>query len=250
MSSTTTTPLRRKTIIGWLLTTTFFIGLVAYEWLPMHLRGAWVFFIALIMAGAFLKVSSAIALGLIAFLTAALHFYYKLSSGVYIEHLILLLFISPLAPIGLSAIRHNLNLRTNASNSLLIFKHKIEREIIPVQLLETFIKSQLHLLNRSDIAACHSKIIGIEISLQNIEEIKELLGTTEWTETRSKVLLMIESYICNGFHAFGDESLEKITLINIDDGSSNYSDQITKKLNEISILQTNIRRVIYEPSRT
>ncbi len=246
--SSTTTPLRRKTIIGWLLLTTFFIGLVAYEWIPMYLRGGWIFFLAMVMSGAFLKISYAIVVGLICFLGASIHFFYKLNSGVPIDHLILLLFMSPLAPIGFSAVLHNLDLRTNASQSLVVFKHKIEHEIIPTQLLNTFIKSQLSLLNRPDIAACHNKIIGIEINFRNIDEIKDLLGTSEWINTRSKVLLLIEDCLSNGFHAFGDESFEKITLVNIDDGSSRASDQIAESLNEIKSLKTDIRRVTYEPS--
>ncbi|MDP1539402.1 MAG: hypothetical protein Q8L72_01955 [Moraxellaceae bacterium] len=246
--NTSITPLRRKTIIGWLLATTFFLGLIAYEWIPSYLRGGWIFFVGMVMIGAFLKVTYAILVGLVFFLGASVYFLFKLNSGVSIDNQVLLLLMTPFAPIGFSAVLHNLDLRKNASHSLVVFKQKIEHEIIPLQLLDTFLQSQLTLLCRPDISLCYARLTSIEITIKNAREIEDLLGSDEWLNIRSKVLLYIEKCIANGFHVFGDIELDKLVLVNVDSGSSEITEQFIKNIKEISSLKTEISRIVYEPN--
>ena len=57
------TPLRKKTIIGWVIACIAFVGLLGYEWIPGHLRGGWVFYLLLVISGGFMQIGMSLIVG-------------------------------------------------------------------------------------------------------------------------------------------------------------------------------------------
>ncbi len=104
-------------LILWIVSSQLFMGVVAYEWLPATYRGSWVFLVILLIVGAFLNVGLALVLGLIAFISMAIYFSLDLANQTYIERQLLLLFVIPIAPIFMSAIRHNIQNALRRANS-------------------------------------------------------------------------------------------------------------------------------------
>lgn len=243
-----TLPLRRKTIIGWLLASTFFLGLLGYEWIPDYLRGGWLFLLLLMMFGAFLRITYAVLVGLVFFLGLSVYFLYKMNSGVAIGNQLLLLLMTPFAPIGYSAILHNLDLREHVSDSLLTLKNRVDHEIIPLALLDTFIKSELAIFNRENISFSEQNIVATEIIIENSHEIEELLGDEEWIAVRIQILQIIEDCIDNGYHVFGDSDFHRMVFVEVANSDTDFIDRMIFKINANLSLKIKLDRTIYEPS--
>ncbi|MDB0199719.1 hypothetical protein CTY68_21670, partial [Acinetobacter baumannii] len=99
-----------RTLVLWIIAAHLFMGMVAYEWLPVSFRGSWIFILLLLISGAFLEVGLSLIVGLVAFIGVAVYFLLDLGAQTHIERQLLLLFIIPLIPLFLSAVRHNIEI--------------------------------------------------------------------------------------------------------------------------------------------
>lgn len=45
-----------RTLVLWIIAAHLFMGMIAYEWLPVSFRGSWIFILILLVSGAFLEV--------------------------------------------------------------------------------------------------------------------------------------------------------------------------------------------------
>ena len=131
-------------LILWIVSSQLFMGVVAYEWLPATYRGSWVFLVILLIVGAFLNVGLALVLGLIAFISMAIYFSLDLANQTYIERQLLLLFVIPIAPIFMSAIRHNIQNALRSFRAIQSYDRNYQHDILPVTALNI---SKLNLKN-------------------------------------------------------------------------------------------------------
>ncbi|MEL1747029.1 hypothetical protein V2W49_21165, partial [Acinetobacter baumannii] len=63
-----------RTLVLWIIAAHLFMGMVAYEWLPVSFRGSWIFILILLISGAFLQVGASLIVGLLAFIGVAVYF--------------------------------------------------------------------------------------------------------------------------------------------------------------------------------
>ena len=125
-----TTP--AKTLMLWIITAHLFIAIVAYEWLPATYRGGWILIIGLLVLGAFVNIGAALIIGLIAFLAVAVYFMFDLAGQTHIERQLLLLFIIPMVPLFLSAVRHNIANALKRFKAIQSYEKNYRHDIFPL----------------------------------------------------------------------------------------------------------------------
>lgn len=84
-----------RTLVLWIIAAHLFMGMVAYEWLPVSFRGSWIFILILLISGAFLQVGASLIVGLLAFIGVAVYFLLDLGAQTHIERQLLLLLLFP-----------------------------------------------------------------------------------------------------------------------------------------------------------
>ncbi len=206
------TPLRRKTIIGWVIACVVFIGLLGYEWMPEYLRGGWIFYLLLVISGGFLEIGLALIVGTIAFIGSAFYLLYKLNLGLPAEKQALMLFLSPIAPLWLSAVKHNLGLRQSASKALMLFRAKSDIHVLDLDACEDFMR-------RLDVLSRHGGREGyrlIDIAVKNHDLITEMLGEQVWQKTRLQMLAIFEASANQAIFHFADDELTEFRCIDLE----------------------------------
>lgn len=196
-------------LILWIVSSQLFMGVVAYEWLPATYRGSWVFLVILLIVGAFLNVGLALVLGLIAFISMAIYFSLDLANQTYIERQLLLLFVIPIAPIFMSAIRHNIQNALRSFRAIQSYDRNYQHDILPVTALKHFqveLKKLLKLTQKD-----HYKIYNI--SIINTTLIREMLGEDIWKETQNKIMSILSNDHNNVIYHFINEELSQIKSI-------------------------------------
>lgn len=207
----TITPLRKKTIIGWMLVCLAATGLLAYEWIPQHLRGGWIIYLLLLASGAVLRVGQALVLGMLAFVFTGLYMFYKASMGLPIEQQTLMLVLNPAAPLWLSAIYHNLQLRRGASTAL---QELIQR----TDVLTLNMAASAHFMLHLDILCHRSGTRGyrvIDIEVTNHLLILDMLGEQVWQSTRLRMLEVLEQHADDAIFVFAENGLTRLRCLQI-----------------------------------
>ncbi|SHE39619.1 hypothetical protein SAMN02745117_00231 [Lampropedia hyalina DSM 16112] len=205
------TPLRRKTIIGWMLVCLAVTGLLAYEWIPEHLRGGWIIYLLLLASGAVLRVGQAVILGLMAFVFTALYMFYKASMGLPIEQQTLMLVLNPAAPLWLSAIYHNLQLRRVASSALLELNQRTD-------VLTLNMAASAHFMLHLDILCRRSGTKGyrvIDVVVTNHLLILDMLGDQVWQSARLRMLEVLEQHADDAVFVFAENGLTHLRCLQV-----------------------------------
>ena len=226
-------------LILWIVSSQLFMGVVAYEWLPATYRGSWVFLVILLIVGAFLNVGLALVLGLIAFISMAIYFSLDLANQTYIERQLLLLFVIPIAPIFMSAIRHNIQNALRSFRAIQSYDRNYQHDILPVTALKHFqveLKKLLKLTQKD-----HYKIYNI--SIINTTLIREMLGEDIWKETQNKIMSILSNDHNNVIYHFINEELSQIKSIVIhqDKLIDRFSEpEFIEKLKSLTVLKLQI----------
>lgn len=214
-------------LILWIVSSQLFMGVVAYEWLPATYRGSWIFLVILLIVGAFLNVGLALILGLIAFISMAIYFSLDLANQTYIERQLLLLFVIPIAPIFMSAIRHNIQNALRSFRAIQSYDRNYQHDILPITALKHFqveLKKLLKLTQKD-----HYKIYNI--SIINTTLIREMLGEDIWKETQNKIMSILSNDHNNVIYHFINEELSQIKSIVI------HQDQLTEGFSEPEFIE-------------
>jgi hypothetical protein len=74
-----------RTLVLWIIAAHLFMGMIAYEWLPVSFRGSWIFILILLVSGAFLEVGLSLIVGLLAFIGVSVYFLLDLGAQTHIE---------------------------------------------------------------------------------------------------------------------------------------------------------------------
>ncbi|WP_234857046.1 hypothetical protein [Acinetobacter junii] len=204
-----TTP--AQTLMLWIITAHLFIAIVAYEWLPATYRGGWILIIGLLVLGAFVNIGAALIIGLIAFLAVAVYFMFDLAGQTHIERQLLLLFIIPMAPLFLSAVRYNIGNALKRFKAIQSYEKNYRHDIFPLSSLQHF-KHEFHKLLR--ISGTQTYFI-YDIQISNAVLIQEMLGEDIWKQTQNKILnILSKSHQCGdvNYH-FIDGDLNEIASI-------------------------------------
>lgn len=198
-----------QTIFYWIILTIVFTGIVGYEWLPSGYRGSWLFILALIILGGFLRFSTALIVGIFAFIAVAIYFLLDLKISITLHRQILLLFIVIFAPLFLSAVRHNL-LSTYKDNKVQDkFIKAYRKGILPFSNWEDF---QTEFSKTNEYSALpHYEIIVCTI--KNYALIIEMLGSDEWIQIQNKILLALQQKSDAAIYHFSNETLSEISSI-------------------------------------
>lgn len=196
-------------LVLWIISAHVFMGIVAYEWLPASYRGSWVFLLILLIAGAFVNVGLAIILGLITFIGVAVYFLLDLANQTYVERQLLLLFVLPITPIFLSAIRHNIQNALKTFRAIQSYDRNYQHDILPLTALKHFqdeLKKLLKLTQKD-----HYKVITTQIN--NTVLIREMLGEDIWKETQNKIMAILSTERDSVIYHFINEELSQIKSI-------------------------------------
>ncbi|ESK57382.1 hypothetical protein [Acinetobacter tjernbergiae] len=228
-------------LVLWIIAAQIFMGIVAYEWLPASYRGSWIFLIILLISGGFLNVGSALVVGLVAFISMAVYFSLDLANQTYIERQLLLLFVIPMAPIFLSAIRHNIQNALKSFRAIQSYDRNYQHDILPLTALAHFqaeLKKLLQLTQKD-----HYKVITTHIS--NTVLIREMLGEDVWKETQNKIIEILSIERDSVIYHFINEELSEIKSIVIHEPEKN-EDQLyplcIQQLQELNVLKLNIKQ--------
>jgi hypothetical protein len=204
-------PLRKKTITGWAIACVVYLGLLGYEWMPSHFRGGWVFLILLVISGAFIEIGTALIVGLLAFVGASLYMLYKLKLGLPAERQVLMMFLSPIAPLWLSAIQYNLQLRRDAAIKALALKQGSAKGVLNTDHYDDFV-TRLDALCRS----CNIKgYAESQIDIVNRELIAELLGSRTWVDTQNRIVRILNVSANQPIFYFVNDALDMILCIDL-----------------------------------
>ncbi len=84
--------------------------------------------------------------GLVAFIGVAVYFLLDLGAQTHIERQLLLLFIIPLIPLFLSAVRHNIEINVQKYRDIQSYDRNYRRDIFPLSALKYFQRSFLNYL--------------------------------------------------------------------------------------------------------
>lgn len=206
------TPLRKKTIIGWVIACIVCVGLLGYEWMPDSLRGGWIFYLLLVVSGGFLTIGRALILGLIVFVGSAFYLFYKLTLGLPAEKQALMMFLSPIGPLWLSAVKHNLGLRHSASKALLQLHAKSEAHLLPLDVCPDFMRRLDALTGRSG----RERYRIIDIAIKNHDLITEMLGEHVWRKTRLRILEILEGTSTEAIFHFSDDGLTEFRCLDLE----------------------------------
>lgn len=229
-------------LLLWIISAQVFMGIVAYEWLPASYRGSWIFLLILVIAGAYLTVGKALILGLVMFVSIAVYFFLDLANQTYIERQLLLLFVAPIAPIFLSAIRHNIKNALASYRAIQSYDRNYQHDILPLTALKHFqdqLKKLLQLTHKD-----HYEVISIKIS--NTILIREMLGEDIWKETQNKIMAILSTERDSVIYHFINEELSEIKSIVIHDENSidehHLHPLFIQQLQELTVLKLKIEQ--------
>ncbi|MCH7336909.1 hypothetical protein [Acinetobacter sp. NIPH 2699] len=228
-------------LLLWIISAQVFMGIVAYEWLPASYRGSWILLLMLVIAGAYLNVGKALILGLVTFIAIAVYFFLDLANQTYIERQLLLLFVAPIAPIFLSAIRHNIKNALASYRAIQSYDRNYQHDILPLTALKHFqdeLKKLLKLTQKNQY-----QVISTQIA--NTLLIREMLGEDIWKETQNKIMAILSTEQDSVIYHFINEELSEIKSIVIHE---NKTDQqydhplFIQQLQELTVLKLKIEQ--------
>ena len=227
------------TLVLWIILAQIFMGIVAYEWLPVTYRGSWILLLLLVMSGVLLNSGMALILGLVAFLSIAVYFSFDLTNQTYIERQLLLLFVIPIAPIFLSAIRHNIQTALRTYRAIQSYDRNYQHDILPLTALNHFQVElrQLLKLTHKD----HYTVYTTHIN--NALLIREMLGEDVWKKTQNQIMTILCSDHDNVIYHFINEQLSEIKSIVIHENKpadDQTPPQFIQELQALSVLKLKI----------
>ena len=227
------------TLILWIILAQIFMGIVAYEWLPETYRGGWILLLLLVMSGVLLNIGMALILGLVAFLSIAVYFLFDLTNQSYIERQLLLLFVIPIAPIFLSAIRHNIQNALRTYRAIQSYDRNYQHDILPLTALNHFqveLRKLLKLTHKD-----HYTVYTTHIN--NALLIREMLGEDVWKKTQNQIMTILCSDHDNVIYHFINEQLSEIKSIVIHENKpadEQTPPQFIQELQALSVLKLKI----------
>lgn len=230
-------------LVLWIIAAQVFMGIVAYEWLPASYRGSWIFLLMLLISGAFLNIGSALQVGLIAFISMTVYFSLDLANQTYIERQLLLLFVIPMAPIFLSAIRHNIQNALKSFRAIQSYDRNYQHDILPLTALAHFqaeLRKLLQLTHKD-----HYKVITTQIT--NTVLIREMLGEDVWKETQNKIMEILSTERDSVIYHFINEELSEIKSIVIHEPEKDEDQAYPlciQQLQELGVLKLKIEQHI------
>ena len=228
-------------LVLWIISAQLFMGIVAYEWLPASYRGSWILLLLMLIAGAFLSIGWALCFGLVMFVGTAVYFFLDLANQTYVERQLLLLFVIPMAPIFLSAIRHNIQNALKSFFDIQRYDRNYQHDILPLTALRHFqgeLKKLLKLTQKD-----HYKIITIHIS--NTVLIREMLGEDIWKETQNKIMAILSTENDSVIYHFINEQLSEIKSIVIHENKIEEHQEhplFLQQLQELSVLKLQVEQ--------
>ena len=227
------------TLVLWIILAQIFMGIVAYEWLPETYRGSWILLLLLVMSGVFLNIGMALILGLVAFLSMTVYFSFDLTNQSYIERQLLLLFVIPIAPIFLSAIRHNIQNALRTYRAIQSYDRNYQHDILPLTALNHFqveLRKLLKLTHKD-----HYTVYTTHIN--NALLIREMLGEDVWKKTQNQIMTILCSDHDNVIYHFINEQLSEIKSIVIHENKpadEQTPPQFIQELQALSVLKLKI----------
>ena len=227
------------TFILWIILAQIFMGIVAYEWLPETYRGSWILLLLLVMSGVFLNIGMALILGLVTFLSMTVYFSFDLTNQSYIERQLLLLFIIPIAPIFLSAIRHNIQNALRTYRAIQSYDRNYQHDILPLTALNHFqveLRKLLKLTHKD-----HYTVYTTHIN--NALLIREMLGEDVWKKTQNQIMTILSTDHDNVIYHFINEQLSEIKSIVIHENKpadDQTPPQFIQELQALSVLKLKI----------
>ena len=227
------------TLVLWIILAQIFMGIVAYEWLPVTYRGSWILLLLLVMSGVFLNIGMALILGLVAFLSMAVYFSFDLTNQSYIERQLLLLFVIPIAPIFLSAIRHNIQNALRTYRAIQSYDRNYQHDILPLTALNHFqveLRKLLKLTHKD-----HYTVYTTHIN--NALLIRKMLGEDVWKKTQNQIMTILCSDHDNVIYHFINEQLSEIKSIVIHENKpadEQTPPQFIQELQALSVLKLKI----------
>lgn len=227
------------TLVLWIILAQIFMGIVAYEWLPETYRGGWILLLLLVMSGVLLNIGMALILGLVAFLSIAVYFSFDLTNQSYIERQLLLLFVIPIAPIFLSAIRHNIQNALRTYRAIQSYDRNYQHDILPLTALNHFqveLRKLLKLTHKD-----HYTVYTTHIN--NALLIREMLGEDVWKKTQNQIMTILSTDHDNVIYHFINEQLSEIKSIVIHENKpadDQTSPQFIQELQALSVLKLKI----------
>ena len=227
------------TLILWIILAQIFMGIVAYEWLPITYRGSWILLLLLVMSGVFLNIGMALILGLVAFLSMTVYFSFDLTNQSYIERQLLLLFVIPIAPIFLSAIRHNIQNALRTYRAIQSYDRNYQHDILPLTALNHFqveLRKLLKLTHKD-----HYTVYTTHIN--NALLIREMLGEDVWKKTQNQIMTILCTDHDNVIYHFINEQLSEIKSIVIHENKpadEQTPPQFIQELQALSVLKLKI----------
>ena len=228
-----------STLVLWIILAQIFMGIVAYEWLPVTYRGGWILLLLLVMSGVFLNIGMALILGLVAFLSIAVYFSFDLTNQSYIERQLLLLFVIPIAPIFLSAIRHNIQNALRTYRAIQSYDRNYQHDILPLTALNHFqveLRKLLKLTHKD-----HYTVYTTHIN--NALLIREMLGEDVWKKTQNQIMTILCTDHDNVIYHFINEQLSEIKSIVIHENKpadDQTPPQFIQELQALSVLKLKI----------
>ena len=226
-------------LVLWIILAQIFMGIVAYEWLPETYRGSWILLLLLVMSGVLLNIGMALILGLVAFLSMTVYFSFDLTNQSYIERQLLLLFVIPIAPIFLSAIRHNIQNALRTYRAIQSYDRHYQHDILPLTALNHFqveLRKLLKLTHKD-----HYTVYTTHIN--NALLIREMLGEDVWKKTQNQIMTILCSDHDNVIYHFINEQLSEIKSIVIHENKpadDQTSPQFIQELQALSALKLKI----------
>ncbi|MCY6412668.1 hypothetical protein QTA56_11105 [Acinetobacter sp. VNH17] len=226
-------------LVLWIILAQVFMGIVAYEWLPATYRGSWILLLILLISGAFLNIGMALILGLVAFVGMAVYFSFDLANQTYIERQLLLLFVIPIAPIFLSAIRHNIQNALRTYRAIQSYDRNYQHDILPLTALNHFqveLRKLLKLTHKD-----HYTVYTTHIN--NALLIREMLGEDVWKETQNQIMAILSTDHNNVIYHFINEQLSEIRSIVIHEAKPTGDQsppQFIQELQALSVLKLQI----------
>ena len=227
------------TLVLWIILAQIFMGIVAYEWLPITYRGSWILLLLLVISGVFLNIGMALILGLVAFLSMAVYFSFDLTNQSYIERQLLLLFVIPIAPIFLSAIRHNIQNALRTYRAIQSYDRNYQHDILPLTALNHFqveLRKLLKLTHKD-----HYTVYTTHIN--NALLIREMLGEDVWKKTQNQIMTILSTDHDNVIYHFINEQLSEIKSIVIHENKpadDQTPPQFIQELQALSVLKLKI----------
>ena len=228
-----------STLVLWIILAQIFMGIVAYEWLPVTYLGSWILLLLLVMSGVFLNIGKALILCLVAFLSIAVYFSFDLTNQNYIERQLLLLFVIPIAPIFLSAIRHNIQNALRTYRAIQSYDRNYQHDILPLTALNHFqveLRKLLKLTHKD-----HYTVYTTHIN--NALLIREMLGEDVWKKTQNQIMTILCTDHDNVIYHFINEQLSEIKSIVIHENKhadEQTPPQFIQELQALSVLKLKI----------